>query len=108
MSDMTAPFPDQVPCRICGHTAYDLSDALPFPPCPHDDALCGDCLLLPDGCQDCRLDAEAHMYRSGEYDAGADPFVRPERFAADDAHAEARPREVEPGIFRWPSTKDTP
>jgi len=83
---MTAPFPDRVPCRVCGHTAYDLSEIAPHP-CAHDLPLCEDCRLLESadgGCLDCRLDVERDMYATGVYDPGGDPFYRPERKAADD------------------------
>jgi len=58
-------------CPECGRTAWCENDRILIVPCEHK-GLCGDCNL--EGCQDCRLDAEAHMYHSGDYDPRVDPF----------------------------------
>lgn len=99
---MTAAYPDRIPCRVCGGTAYDLSDALPFPPCSHGEPLCGDCNLGVDGCLDCKLEAEREMHDSGTYDPAADPFYRPEGEGSDAAYWASAPREVPgvAGVFR--------
>lgn len=63
---------DDIPCdNPTGgpHLAYSLNWVNPVPPCPHGHALCGRHNI--DGCVDCRLDAEAHMYDTPQYDKDA-------------------------------------
>lgn len=84
MSGQWTQCPDCVNCDECGAIAYCLADAVSFPPCAHDKALCGDCNL--GACPDCRLEAERELYASGEYSQAADPFYRPENEASDAAY----------------------
>ena len=88
-----ALYPDRVPCRVCGHTAYDLSEIAPHP-CSHDLPLCEDCRLLEPadgGCLDCRLDVERDLYAGDKYDPRADPFYRPQAAANDAAYWDRPP-----------------
>lgn len=90
-----------VSCESCGNPAYCLDDTAAHP-CPHDRALCSDCNI--EDCRDCRLEAEADMYHSGQYDPRADPFYRPEKEADTAAYAARLPREKpdSPGTFIYP------
>lgn len=63
--------PDAVYCRECGGEAYHL-DRPHLDPCSHTHELCSECNV--ENCLDCRLDAEAHMFKAAEYDPRADPF----------------------------------
>ena len=78
--------PECVPCEAddCDAIAYCLSQPTAVYPCPHGRVLCDEHNLRD--CQDCRLDAEAHMYRSGEWSPAADPFYRPEAEATGAAY----------------------
>ena len=70
------PCPECVPCQACGGVAWCLSEPGSYPPCPHDEQLCGDCMLGEDGCTACQQDVEAALRRAFDTFDG-DPFRRP-------------------------------